>query len=212
LFRRTDFVDTTPPAITCPANITLACNLDPLVPVFFSAIATDNCDSSPTVTCSPPSGSGFAVGTTTVNCMATDASGNQSSCSFTVTRAPLGFVGFSSPLGGADTTGGSFDTPLETFKLGSVIPIRFVASCSGTAVETGVHTLQAIKYSDSTTSDAPVDASAPDAATTGNQFELKGVEWQFNLGTKQSGMSVGRWLLRASLSDGSQHSAWIQLK
>jgi hypothetical protein len=37
-------------------------------------------------------------------------------------------------------------------------------------------------------------------------------QWQFNLDTKASGMSVGTWLLIATLSDGSQHTAWIQLK
>jgi hypothetical protein len=37
------------------------------------------------VVCSPPSGSTFAVGTTPVNCTATDAAGNVAPCSFTVT-------------------------------------------------------------------------------------------------------------------------------
>ncbi|HEY2952445.1 MAG TPA: IPT/TIG domain-containing protein [Verrucomicrobiae bacterium] len=30
--------------------------------------------------------------------------------------------------------------------------------------------------------------------------------------TRATGMSVGIWLLRATLADGSQHSAWIQIK
>jgi hypothetical protein len=37
------------------------------------------------VFCNPPSGSPFAVGTTAVNCTATDAAGNPSSCSFNIT-------------------------------------------------------------------------------------------------------------------------------
>jgi len=37
------------------------------------------------VSCSPPSGSPFPVGTTTVNCTANDGNGNSASCSFTVT-------------------------------------------------------------------------------------------------------------------------------
>jgi hypothetical protein len=36
------------------------------------------------LTCSPPPGSTFPIGTTTVTCTATDASGNGSSASFTV--------------------------------------------------------------------------------------------------------------------------------
>jgi hypothetical protein len=44
---------------------------------------TDNCPGI-AVACSPPSGSCFLVGTTTVTCTATDASVNTASCSFTV--------------------------------------------------------------------------------------------------------------------------------
>ncbi len=79
-------VDTTPPTITCPANVTAksATINDPCVVVNFSATASDNLPGA-TVVCNPPSGSCFPVGTTTVTCTATDASGNTASCSFTVT-------------------------------------------------------------------------------------------------------------------------------
>jgi hypothetical protein len=36
--------------------------------------------------------------------------------------------------------------------------------------------------------------------------------WHFNLDTRATGMSLGLWQLLATLSDGSQHAAWIQLK
>jgi hypothetical protein len=73
------------PVIVCPANITVS--NDPgncSAVVAYSVTASDNC---PGVTLSvvPPSGSVFPVGSTTVNCTATDASGNMASCSFTVT-------------------------------------------------------------------------------------------------------------------------------
>jgi hypothetical protein len=77
--------DTEPPVITCPANITRS--NDPGVcgaVATFTATARDNC-SGVTVSCTPPSGSSFPVGTTTVTCSATDTSGNTSTCSFTVT-------------------------------------------------------------------------------------------------------------------------------
>src|SRR6185436_2502869 len=74
------------PVITCPANLVLAA--DPgqcsRSNVTFVVSATDNCSVANLVS-SPPSGSTFPVGTTTVTSTATDASGNQSSCSFTVT-------------------------------------------------------------------------------------------------------------------------------
>jgi len=83
--------DTQPPAITCPANIFVAAGLDvgaSCAPTsktvsYPPPTATDNCPGV-TVVCNPPSGSVFPVGTTTVTCIATDASGNTASCSFTV--------------------------------------------------------------------------------------------------------------------------------
>ena len=81
-------IDTTPPAITCAANIraTAGPGLSP-VPVSFNVIATDNSGTA-TVVCTPPSGSLFPLGTTTVHCTATDSAGNLSTCSFTVSVNP----------------------------------------------------------------------------------------------------------------------------
>src|SRR5205085_8331814 len=46
---------------------------------------SDNCPGVGTPSCTPPSGSNFQKGTTTVNCSVTDAAGNSNSCAFTVT-------------------------------------------------------------------------------------------------------------------------------
>lgn len=210
--QRVTVEDREAPSISCPADIALGCSFDLLVPVTFTASAQDNCTAQPTVTCNPPSGSGLPVGETTVTCTATDEAGNTSTCSFKVTRAPLGFDGFLPPIGGADATGGSFLSPVRTFKMGSTIPVKFAASCGGAPIATGVHRLQVIKYSDATTSADPIDASPQDAATTGNQFRLTDGQWHFNLDTKTTDMTKGIWQLVATLSDGSQHRAWIQVK
>lgn len=53
--------------------------------VTFAATATDNLDSAVLTSCSPASGSTFALGVTTVTCTATDNAGNIGSASFTVT-------------------------------------------------------------------------------------------------------------------------------
>jgi hypothetical protein len=204
--------DTTTPQIVCPANFTVPCNVNLLEPVTFTVTATDNCDPVPVVTCSPASGSGFAVGTTIVHCIARDASGNQSACSFTVTRTPLGFTGFLSPIGGADATGGSYASPLQTSKTDSTIPVKFTAACGGAPVLTGIHRLQVVQYTSATTAGTAIDAAPQGSATTGDQFRLSDGQWIFNLDTKATGMGTGIWLLRATLSDGSQHCAWIQLK
>jgi hypothetical protein len=55
--------------------------------VHYSVAASDEDDPTPSVLCSPPSGSLFPRGTTLVTCTATDASGNQSTCEFPVTVA-----------------------------------------------------------------------------------------------------------------------------
>ena len=77
--------ETMPPVITCPGNVTGITSPGGTAVVNYpNPAATDNC-STPAVVCNPPSGSSFPIGMTTVNCTATDAAGNQASCSFTVT-------------------------------------------------------------------------------------------------------------------------------
>ena len=51
---------------------------------YATPIATDPDDAAGPVTCAPPSGSTFPVGTTTVTCSSTDTHGNTGSASFTV--------------------------------------------------------------------------------------------------------------------------------
>ena len=125
------------------------------------------------------------------------------------------FNGFYSPIGGSveNYTGGSFANPLRAFKLGSTVPVKFGATWlnGGAALITGIHTLQAIKYSSATDSEPPIDATPTDAATTGNEFRLTSTDWHFNLSTK-GGFSIGKWLLIATLQDGSKHSVWITIK
>lgn len=78
-------VDTTPPVVTPPANVSVDTE-DPSGTVvnYRSASATDAVATSVTATCSPPSGSKFAVGTTTVTCSASDGT-NTGRAGFTVT-------------------------------------------------------------------------------------------------------------------------------
>jgi len=77
-----------PPTITCPGNIIVAaaasCPIATRAPANFTVTASNDCGAVTSV-CSPPSGSTFPVGTTTVTCTAIDASGNTAQCTFTVT-------------------------------------------------------------------------------------------------------------------------------
>ncbi len=67
------------PTLTLPDDITVEATSPAGTPVTFTATATDG-----VVTCTPPSGSSFPLGTTTVNCTATNTVGSISG-SFTVT-------------------------------------------------------------------------------------------------------------------------------
>ncbi len=58
--------------------------------VVFSVTATDDQDGEFPATCTPASGSVFAVGTTPVTCTATDANGNTAQINFSVTVNPAG--------------------------------------------------------------------------------------------------------------------------
>jgi hypothetical protein len=133
----------------------------------------------------------------------------------TVLTACSAFNGFLPPIGGAveKMTGGSFASPVRSFKLNSTIPVKFSAMCFGAPLTTGIHTLQAIKYSNASTAGDAIDATPTDSATSGNQFRLTDSEWHFNLNTKAlAGNGEGIWLLRATLFDGSTYTVWISIK
>ena len=51
---------------------------------YTAPVASDNCAGVGTPNCSPASGASFPIGTNTVVCTATDASGNTNSCAFLV--------------------------------------------------------------------------------------------------------------------------------
>ena len=84
--------DTTAPDVAVPDNIQVDAILGSTTrAVEFTATATDVVDPAPAVTCTLPSGTAFAIGTTTVTCSATDSGGNESDdASFTVTVRSVG--------------------------------------------------------------------------------------------------------------------------
>ncbi len=73
------------PTITCPADLEVepTSTIGALV-TYDAPVVGDNCPGA-TYACAPASGSQFGFGDTVVTCAATDDSGNQESCMFTVT-------------------------------------------------------------------------------------------------------------------------------
>jgi outer membrane protein assembly factor BamB len=76
--------DTTPPVISVPDPITANATSPSGAKVTYSVSATDPDDAVASLNCAPASGSTFSIGTTTVNCSATDTHGNTSTATFTV--------------------------------------------------------------------------------------------------------------------------------
>lgn len=74
-----------PPRISCPADISIRGAIGPLQPVCFDTPAAGAGTLPVAVTCAPPSGSAFPIGTTPVRCTATDASAREATCTFNVT-------------------------------------------------------------------------------------------------------------------------------
>jgi hypothetical protein len=112
--------DQTDPVISCPTDIEVflpANSPDTSMVVNYpAATATDNCTSSPTVTYSHASGSVFPVGTTTVTVTATDAAGNDSTCTFNI-HVRYNFTGFFSPVSNPPT--------LNAVNAGKAVPVKF---------------------------------------------------------------------------------------
>jgi uncharacterized repeat protein (TIGR01451 family) len=121
--RTVNVVDTTPPTISCPANVVVYLPANSTATsrvVSYPAVtATDSCSGAATVTSTPASGAVFPVGTTTVNVTATDASNHTSSCSFTVTVL-YNFTGFFSPVANLPT--------VNQVNAGRAIPMKFSLS------------------------------------------------------------------------------------
>ena len=77
--------DTTPPVVPTPPDVTTnATSPAGAVVTYRLPVVTDNCPRV-SVACAPPSGSTFAIGTTTATCTATDAASNTASETFHVT-------------------------------------------------------------------------------------------------------------------------------
>jgi predicted extracellular nuclease len=74
----------TPPVLHLPADISVEATGPGGAMVTFTATATDAVDASVVVTCVPPSGSVFPVGTTVVNCSATNSRNKTATGSFSV--------------------------------------------------------------------------------------------------------------------------------
>ncbi len=175
--------DTTPPAITVPANKTVNATSAAGAAVTFSASATDLVDGPLLASCSPASGSTFPLGTTSVTCQATDAHDNTGSTSFTITvqpvvpNAPTGVsaisgnasatVSFTAPAFNGGSPISSYTVTCGTFSAGGVSsPITVSGLANGTSYTCTVTASNAVGTGAASVPSGPVvPATVPGAPT-----------------------------------------------
>jgi hypothetical protein len=194
--------DTTAPKVTVPGPITVEASSAAGMPVAFDVSAVDAVTESPTVVCSVDEvpvqpGAVFPLGTTTVDCSATDAAGNTGKASFTVTVS-VGWGGFLQPL----NPGGP-----ASFKMNSTIPVQFELS----GASAGITNLGGRLYVRRVGGGGEFAATSTSGATTSNAFRSDGRQYIFNLNTKALG-SPGTYELRVDLGDGVPHTIQVEIR
>ncbi|MBK7999073.1 MAG: HYR domain-containing protein [Verrucomicrobia bacterium] len=139
------------PTIDCPNNLTVEASGN-ATPVSFVVTGADAAGAPLIAECVPASGSGFAVGQTTVTCTVTASPGNSVSCSFRVTVADTAIPTITCP--------GDIATA-ATGEAGAVVTYEATASDAG-----GIASLVCVPASGSTFAlgETPVTCTATDNA------------------------------------------------
>lgn len=140
-----------PPVVTVPSALIVEATGPNGAPVTYSASATDSAGGALTPSCDPASGAVFPLGTTTVNCSATDTAGLIGTASFDVTvvdttppvltlptnviqdvLGPASNAAISYAVSATDLVDGAL-TPVCTPNLGTIVPLgTTTVSCTAT--------------------------------------------------------------------------------
>jgi hypothetical protein len=191
--------DTAPPVLSLPADIAAEATGPNGAQVNYIASANDAVDGPVSVNCTPASGSTFPLGTTTVNCSASDAAGNTANGSFNVT-----VVGTTSPTvistvpnanaTGIDPTSNVRATFSEDMEASTINGQTFNLFKKGSTTK-----LSATVSYDSSTQTATLDPS--------NSLQ-RGVSYKAVVSTKATDLAGNPLDQNASLS-GSQQMVWF---
>jgi hypothetical protein len=195
--------DTTPPVLHLPANISATADAQcGGANVSYTATAVDLCSGPVPISCSMASGARFGLGTTTVQCSATDPHGNTATGSFTVT-VRYSWSGFLQPI---NADGSSI------FKFGSTIPTKFQLTGASAGCAAAVVQLEIAPVSNNIVGTYVEDTSnvGPDSGAN-FRYDASGAQYIFNAGTK--GLATGTWQWRVDFLDGDlTHTVNISLK
>jgi Tol biopolymer transport system component len=166
-------LDTTPPAISVPDNIVVSpTTATGAIVNYPAATASDLVDGAIAPTCVPAAGSMFSIGSTTVECRATDAHGNTGTGSFHVTLLPLTFMGPSAP----------YAPPPAWFRAGRTLPVKWQYAGAAGVIDTRDAnpnlSISGPLACSATEGDDPIAADA--AGNSGYQYDTVSRTWQFN--------------------------------
>ena len=146
--------DPAAPTLAWPAPQTAQSLGGATVVSYPSPVASDGKPPLSPVTCTPASGSAFAIGVTTVSCTVTDALQRSASCTFSVTVAPpvprlsaTRFVAFGNSITAGKFSDGSISSSPYPLQLQSALRSRYTDQTatvvnSGVAGETAVEGLR----------------------------------------------------------------------
>ncbi len=174
-------VDTTPPTISgLPEGIKTVATAASGAAATFNPTAADIVDGPVAVTCTPPAGSTFSLGTTAVRCSATDAHGNNVTAGFRV-AVNYGFNGLLSPYNAS-----------KAYKIKSAIPLKWqYTTNTGAALPSSTAKPSVLIYQVSNGVDAAEAITLDDAGASGYQYDSTTNTWQFNW--KTTGLTAGTY-------------------
>jgi len=205
-------VDTAPPVLSLPSNLTVTALNASGAAASFTASANDAVDGPVDVTCSPASSSWFPIGQTTVNCSATDSHGNMARGTFTVSVQYAAAGNECKGVAGHQILQPINADGSSVFKAGSTVPAKFrVCGTDGISIVTAdvIESFNLIQIiSNSTVSDVneEVDSTTPDDA-----FRTGNGQWIFNISTKN--LDAGNtYIYLIRLNDGSTIQFQFTLK
>jgi hypothetical protein len=192
-------IDTTPPVLTLPAPVVAATSLSG-ASVTYVASAVDLVDGARPVTCTPSSGSTFAIGMTTVTCSASDTRGNTATRTFVVTvNIRYGFIGVQNLP----------PPPGKTFNPGSAVPLKWQFTVGGVAVNSSAALpIVTITGPNGSQTSTPAD---PGTSSYQPPTAANGWTWQFNW---QSPATTGSYsvIISSGLTGDSFNGGVIKLK
>jgi HYR domain-containing protein/beta-propeller repeat-containing protein len=133
-----------PPQLVLPGPITAEATGPNGATVTYSVTATDDFDPNPSVSCLPATGTVFPLGSTTVNCTATDAAGNSSTGSFIVrvvdTTPPNISVPANATIDATSPAGAVFTFSISAVDLVDLHPTVNCTAASGSTFAIGTTT------------------------------------------------------------------------